>query len=287
MYKREEEIFAYLLMAKGITHYEIAEYVPEGHELPGCVDTNEIDSCSGLIVTLEHSYRFWLEWEGHKEGHYTLGDERDFWYMTSFDILDDLDKSLVLKARQQLSTRTPGPVLPTSRQPGELTPREAYILRILLHQRGIEHYTTIAAEEGDRDLIGSLYPGEVRNSHGILATAHGGYRFGLDYQWGSSYFFSTWEPVTEQECSPQQWQEIEQARQHFSTIVEQELVPILDEELDNATQEQPEQWKEAGEEVPVHSQTRETNDLLQDEIKKGERVRQFRDFRRQRRERKR
>jgi hypothetical protein len=287
MNKREEEIFAYLLMAKGITHYEIADYIPEGHELPGWVYLYEIISCSGLIVTQEHIYRYWLEWEGHKEGHYTLGDERDFWSLISFDTLEDWEKPLVLKARQQLSTRPPEPVLPTSRQPGELTSREAFILRILLDQRGIEHYTTIAAEEGDRDLIGSLYPGEVRNSRGILATAHGGYRFGLDYQWGSSYFFSTWEPVTEQECSPQQWQEIEQARQHFSTIVEQELVPILDEELDNATQEQPEQWKEAGEEVPVHSQTRETNDLPQDEIKKGERVRQFRDFRRQRRERKR
>lgn len=64
-----------LLAHHGISVYEIAA-IPEGDELPGSTYPGELKSMSGYITTMDKVYDFWFDWE---DGHYTLGEEDEYW----------------------------------------------------------------------------------------------------------------------------------------------------------------------------------------------------------------
>ena len=69
-------------------------------------------------------------------------------------------------------------------QGGELTAREAEIIRQLLAKRGITDYAIIGATPEGKDLPGSTYDGEIDLLSGTVVTATMAYSFGLDWAEG-------------------------------------------------------------------------------------------------------
>lgn len=66
-----------LLAGKGITQYEIIDETNEGRMLPPYKQFNEIEDCSGTLVTPTSVCDFWLDW---MNGRHTLGDESYYHY---------------------------------------------------------------------------------------------------------------------------------------------------------------------------------------------------------------
>lgn len=60
---REAEIIHQLLAEKGITVYEVLNPIMEGNDLPGSTFPREIEELSGVVVTVDAVYHFWLDWE--------------------------------------------------------------------------------------------------------------------------------------------------------------------------------------------------------------------------------
>ena len=92
--EREAEIIRQLLTKRGITEYEIIEEVGEGKQLPGSTYSGEIESISGLVVTVTAAYVFWLDWGGDT---YIL----DNWREIPFDRWGAA-KDKILEAQQRL-----------------------------------------------------------------------------------------------------------------------------------------------------------------------------------------
>jgi hypothetical protein len=93
---REAEIIRQLLAERGITEYDFIGVVPEGKELPGSTDEEEIESVSGTVVTPVAAYDFWLDWDGRG---YTFG----VW--DEVDMANTLDKEEILAVQQQLQQK--------------------------------------------------------------------------------------------------------------------------------------------------------------------------------------
>jgi hypothetical protein len=60
---REAEIVHQLLSEKGITVYEVLDLIFEGDDLPGSTFPREIEELSGVVVTADAVYHFWLNWK--------------------------------------------------------------------------------------------------------------------------------------------------------------------------------------------------------------------------------
>jgi hypothetical protein len=69
-------------------------------------------------------------------------------------------------------------------QGGELTAREAEIIRQLLAEHGITEYEIIGATPEGKDLLGSTYDGEIELLSGTAVTATTVYSFWLDWEEG-------------------------------------------------------------------------------------------------------
>jgi hypothetical protein len=79
-------------------------------------------------------------------------------------------------------------------QGGELTAREAEIIRQLLAKRGITDYEIIGATPEGKDLPGSTYDGEIELLSGTVVTATTAYSFWLDWAEGD-YTFWHWREI--------------------------------------------------------------------------------------------
>ena len=60
---KEAEIIHQLLLEKGITVYEVLNPLMEGSDLPGSTFPREIEKLSGVVVTIDTVYHFWLDWK--------------------------------------------------------------------------------------------------------------------------------------------------------------------------------------------------------------------------------
>ena len=79
-------------------------------------------------------------------------------------------------------------------QGGELTDREAEIIRQLLAKRGISNYEIIGPTSEGKDLPGSTYDGEIELLSGIVVTATTAYSFWLDWA-EEDYTFWHWREI--------------------------------------------------------------------------------------------
>jgi hypothetical protein len=94
---KEKEVIRNILMEHDITHYEIFPEAPEG-SLPQGTYPHEVFAMSGLIITINRIYSFWLDWE---KDHYTLGHGTHFWEEVQEDELKTLPKA-VFEIQQEL-----------------------------------------------------------------------------------------------------------------------------------------------------------------------------------------
>ncbi len=96
-----------------------------------------------------------------------------------------------------------------------------------------EVFEIVDVQSGGHDLVGSLLPGEVQDISGIVVVAQGAFHFRLSWVWRPAndprhpghYSLGeedgSWRPVLREECTEEQWQQIQAAQQRLAQVFAQ------------------------------------------------------------------
>lgn len=239
MATRIRDIIQVALARRGITRYRLTGLLSEGWQLPGRAYDGETETESGIVVTPDRAYRFWVGWA---DGDYTLGEEDGSWRELTPEHNTEEDWQEIWQLQQQMrGDPTFGmrePIFPPVREPGKPTEREALIIWHWLAPHFFNEYDLIDYEgptfetfdvrSGGHDLVGSLLPGEVQDITGIVVVNQGIYHFQLSWIWGPAddphhnpghYSLGdkdgSWYSVSQEAYSEEQWQRFRMAQQRL------------------------------------------------------------------------
>jgi hypothetical protein len=242
---RMSEIIQATLERKGIVRYCITANYGEGRELPGHAEAGETIAEAGVVVTPERAYRFWMGWA---DGQYTMGEEDGSWHEVTPEEHPEEDweeiSRLQKKMRNDPEFGKHEPLVRPTRESGKLTGREELIIWWWLAPRFFNDYDLVGydgptfevfdVQSGGHDLVGSLLPGEVQDISGIVVVAQGAFHFRLSWVWGPENVLyhhpghyslgeedGSWRPVLREECTEEQWQQIQAAQQRLAQVFAQ------------------------------------------------------------------
>src|SRR5579883_75492 len=246
---RAEDIIHTLLAKHGVGRYWLIDLTPEYVELPGSAYYQEVVAQSGILITPDHVYHFELGWEGE---YYTLGNKGESWPELTAEDTTEENWRKILQLQQKMQNdplfglREP-PASPV-REVGRPTTREAQIIWWWLASSHFfaecdltdypepifEVFEIIDVQSGGHDLVGSLLPGEVQDISGIVVVAQGAFHFRLSWVWGPENVLyhhpghyslgeedGSWRPVLQEECTEEQWQQIQGVRQRLAQVFAQ------------------------------------------------------------------
>jgi hypothetical protein len=246
MRNRKYDIIQAALAKRGITRYRLTANCGEGWLLPGYIGFWDTEVESGTVVTPDHAYRFWVGWAN---GDYTLGEEDGSWYELTAENESEDSWQEILQIQQQMRDDPESgkrePLVPPVRESGKPTEREELIIWWWLAPRFFNGYDltgyegstfeTFDVQSGGHDLVGSLLPGEVQDISGIVIVAQGTFHFRLSWVWGPEnnpfhrypghYSLGEkdggWRPVLREECTEEQWQQLQEAQERLKQIFAQ------------------------------------------------------------------
>jgi hypothetical protein len=247
MFDRVRDIIHVALAERGITRYRLIDLTPENWQLPGSSYYMEIEAASGIVVTPECAYHFEFGWA---DDHYTLGEEGRDWHELTSEDTTEYNWHRVLQIQQQMRDDPAfgwcEPLVSPRRDLGKPTEREVMIIWWWLASSRFfaacdltdyagpifEAFEVFAVQSGGHDLVGSLLPGEVQDISGILVLAQGAFHFRLSwesvddpYHRNPAYSLgeenSSWRPVLREECSEEQWQQLQMTQQRLDQVFAQ------------------------------------------------------------------
>jgi len=128
MFDRVRDIISVALARRGIIRYWLTDLTPQGLQLPGAAFDGEIEAESGIIVTPDQAYEFWLGWA---ENRYLVEGKND-WRELALEETTEYNRQRILQVQQQMRDDPAfgihEPALPPVREPGKPTERERTII---------------------------------------------------------------------------------------------------------------------------------------------------------------